>query len=169
MSFLRKFFGRSKQPSQREVQANKVCDLDSGYVFVDGGTQIGEHDAVLDDMLVSTTCRTRAEEDPAEVDVSAWEMARQWTANTKNKALSQAAVVTPAVNSKQQRLAHRVENIRKRSLPGLNVGKSGHKTSVVVDYVDTPMDEDIEYLYDDKWNRKSKVESRRDRNNRLGT
>ncbi|SCU89092.1 LAFA_0E16116g1_1 [Lachancea sp. 'fantastica'] len=180
MSFLRKLFGRGKQPSQREVEAQKkISDLDSGYVFVSGLESLSNGGGENQDIMVASRLPL-AEEDPTEVDVSAWEMARHWTANTKNRALSQAAaataaVVTPAINSKSQRLAHRVENIRKMSLAsrttpgGVNVDNRRTKTCVVVNYIDPAMDEDTEYLFDDKWNRKSKVESRRDRSNRLGT
>ncbi|SCV02673.1 LAME_0H04016g1_1 [Lachancea meyersii CBS 8951] len=164
MSFLRKLFRRSKQASQCDMDAN-ARDLDSGYVFVRGLDDVdrelsGDHE-VADNLVVEG--HSTLTEDPSEVDVSAWEMARNWTAKTKSA--SRLASVKPAVSSKSQRLAHRVENIRRTP----HQATTRNQKRCVVEYVDPAMDEDSEYLFDDKWNRKTKVESRRDRLSKLGT
>lgn len=167
MSFLRRLFGRKNQEhgatSAHPVSWRDEDDLDSEYVFVTGGEML-DSQAVLE-------ARSEFSEDPSEVDVTAWEMARAWTRRES------ASGPRPARGSKAARLAHRLDDIRKlptvsfgtsASLPLGHQGNRASQPAWVVEYHDESMDEEAECLFDDKWNRKTKVESRRDRSQKCG-
>ncbi|SCU98357.1 LADA_0H12486g1_1 [Lachancea dasiensis] len=165
MSFLKRLFGRKNGGLRSPAEAS-TRDLDSEYVLVSGPESGGAEASRVPHSLILET-RSAIAEDPAEVDVSAWEMARNWNAKREQK--TPVTRAPRVVGSKSQRLAHRIETIRvgggKR---GGSVAAQRHAACAVVEYRDTSMDEDLECLYDDKWNRKTKVESRRDRCQKFG-
>ncbi|CUS21119.1 LAQU0S02e06304g1_1 [Lachancea quebecensis] len=167
MSFLRKLFGRKDQgqgaTGVHPVSWRDTDDLDSEYVFVTGGEAL--------DSQAALETRSEFSEDPSEVDVTAWEMARAWT---RRESAGDSRSVR---GSKAVRLAHRLDDIRNLpvvssgtsvSLPLGQRGKRASQSAWVVEYHDESMDEEAECLFDDKWNRKSKVESRRDRFQKCG-
>ncbi|SCV00264.1 LANO_0F06018g1_1 [Lachancea nothofagi CBS 11611] len=168
MSFFKRLFARNKQTSHRRTEA-ATRDLDSEYVFVAGPE--AEHDTNVGVEGVVLETRSAFAEDPAEVDVSAWEMARNWTKRGPEK------VTVPVTSSKSQRLAQRIETIRKMrgsnrtvvaNASASNDNSDRRAACSVLEYNDVSMDEETECLFDDKWNRKTKVESRRDRLSKFG-
>lgn len=164
MSFLRRLFNRKKRDSRAEDATNAsvmvVEDADSEYVVVTGP-------GIAESAIGVERGGLGFSEDPAEVDISAWEMARTWRRrDSGGSGGGRGARTVPG--SKAARLAQKLETVRRSHVTSLytNASSQSQHASSATEYQDLPMDEETEWLYDDKWNRKTKVESRRVRNQR---
>lgn len=140
MSFFSRLFKRKKDDKSTTVEVNDLVvedgDLDYVYVYKNSGQKPKKQKNYEIYM-----------EDPSEVDVSAWEMAKAWTRRDSESGGSH----------KRDRLAQKLDNIRHAPLSSGRARGPLH----VVEYEDECMNESLQLQFDDKRHRQEKVENRR--------
>ncbi|SCV04259.1 LAMI_0H14686g1_1 [Lachancea mirantina] len=154
--------GKDKQPHLYTLET------DDDYVFVsrDAKTTDLAPDRDRDNRDHVTGTIAPYAESADEVDVSAWEMARTAAAARQGAGVhSPYATVSNVARvpqgARQARLAAKLETIRRSGHKSSRAPSSPSRDLHVTHYNDTSLDEELEPLYDDKLNRRLKVQNRR--------